>query len=168
MSISARIRILADCSNRLSRSLGAQARYNPPMTTESLSCPDCTTAYQPGDNYCRKCGMYLAALHQLPMVTEQPKPLAPVERQRATLPAPVKKAATALAIGTALQVGMGLAGKYLAAQSARTAANAALRTRPQRRRDITPAPSQAIEESADQLTAVSETVMIQRTWIRRG
>lgn len=142
--------------------------YNRAMTTETLSCPDCTTAYQPGDNYCRKCGMYLAALHQLPMVTEQPKPPAPIERPRATLPAPVKKAATALAIGTALQVGMGLAGKYLAAQTARTAANAALRPRPQRRRDLAPVRQQPAEEPADNLTAVSETVMIRRTWIRRG
>lgn len=144
------------------------SRYNRAMTTETLSCPDCTTAYQPGDNYCRKCGMYLAALHQLPMVTEQPKPLAPIERPRATLPAPVKKAATALAIGTALQVGMGLAGKYLAAQSARTAANAALRPKPQRRRELSPATQQPVEEPAERLTAVSETVMISRTWLRRG
>jgi len=138
------------------------------MTAETFSCPDCITAYQPGDNYCRKCGMYLAALHQLPMVTEQPKPPAPIERPRASLPAPVKKAATALAIGTALQVGMGLAGKYLAAQSARTAANAALRPKAQRRRELAPARQEPVEEPAEQLTAVSETVMISRTWLRRG
>ena len=140
----------------------------PRMTSEPLSCPDCTTAYQPGDNYCRKCGMYLAALHQLPMVTEQPQPPATIQRPRASLPAPVKKAATALAIGTALQVGVGLASRYLAAQSARTVANAALRPRPQRRRELAPAEQQPLDDALDGVTAVSETVMIRRVWLRRG
>ncbi len=137
------------------------------MTSETLACPDCTTAYALGDNYCRKCGMFLAALRELPAVAPRPEPPAVLPRQRAQLPAPVKKAATALAIGTALQIGAGLAGKYLAAQTARQAVNGA-RPRARGRREIQPGQAQPAAEALSGTTEISETVMIRRVWIRRS
>lgn len=132
---------------------------------ERLDCPDCSAPYTIDDNYCRQCGMYVAALRQLPVKTSPALPVR-VERQRAPLPAPVKKAATALAIGTALQLGVNLAGKYLAGQAQRQAANAlrpnASSRKPQR------AASREVARPAEETTAVSETVIVRRVWIRRN
>lgn len=134
------------------------------MTSETLACPDCTTDYALGDNYCRKCGMFLAALRDLPVLAAQPEAPALLPRQRAGLPAPVRKAATALAIGTALQIGAGIAGKYLATQSARQAING---TRSKRHAPVEVAPAPAPDPLAD-ASELSETLMIRRVWIRRG
>lgn len=142
------------------------------MNDDTQACPDCGAACIDSDNYCRQCGMYLAALRQMPLVKPQPAAPAKFERERASLPAPVKKAAAALAIGTALQIGVGIAGRYVASQAARQATRAALNTagkKPARQpakqeepvRTVTPLPPQ-------ETTAVSETVTIRRVWIRRG
>lgn len=141
------------------------------MTT---ACPDCHAVYEPMDNYCRQCGMYLAALREVAVT--QPGGAVPqrYERQRATLPAPVKKAVTAVAIGTALQVGMSLTGKYLARQAARQAAGA-LRPRVKQQRASerkaratpTTAGSERVDDTYADAAAVSETVIIRRVWIRR-
>jgi uncharacterized membrane protein YvbJ len=142
------------------------------MSDDTQACPDCGSSYLETDNYCRQCGMYLAALRPVPMVKPAAAVPAKIERERASLPAPVKKAATALAIGTALQIGVGLAGKYVASQAARQVTRAALSTAtkkparvPEKReepvRAVTPVPPQ-------DTTAVSETVMIRRVWIRRS
>lgn len=136
------------------------------MTSEPLACPDCTTDYALGDNYCRKCGMFLAALRDLPVVSPLADPPAIVPRQRAGLPAPVRKAATALAIGTAIQLGAGIATRVIAAQSARSAVRAA---KPAARAVEVAQPR--AEVSPDPLagtTELSETLMIRRVWIRRG
>lgn len=133
---------------------------------ERLDCPDCSAPYTIDDNYCRQCGMYVAALRQLPVVQRKATPPARIERERAPLPAPVKKAATALAIGTALQLGVNLAGKYLASQAARQATNA-VRPRPATSRKPEPR-AREIATPADDTVAVSETVMIRRVWIRRN
>lgn len=113
--------------------------------------------------------MFLAALRDMPLMKTEPVLPARIERERAGLPAPVKKAATALAIGTALQIGVGLAGRYLATQATKTAVNAATRPKPVPRRakgeparDVTP------HDQREDATAISETVMIRRVWIRRG
>lgn len=138
-------------------------------------CPDCGSAYTLADNYCRECGMFLAAIRPaspvMPLVKSEPPLPARVERQRASLPAPVKKAATALAIGTALQIGANVAGRYLMHNAARSvvkqAGNAARsQTASQRARK----PEQ-VDRGADPMrdaAAVSETVIIRRIWIRRG
>jgi hypothetical protein len=136
------------------------------MTSEPLACPDCTTDYALGDNYCRKCGMFLAALRALPIVAVKPEAPALVPRQRAGLPAPVRKAATALAVGTALQIGAGLAGKYLAAQSARHAVNPrGRRTAPV---EVVPARAEPAADPLADTSELSETLLIRRVWIRRG
>lgn len=141
------------------------------MTETTFDCPDCTTPYAADDNYCRNCGMYVAALRPLPVV-RMARPVALEPRQRAPLPAPVKRAVTAVAIGAALQVGVGLAGKYLAAQAGKKAVGVALapRGRKARRRgreaDVTtPKPA---ADAMDNIAAINETVMVQRTIIRRG
>ncbi|MCC7365655.1 MAG: hypothetical protein IT303_14920 [Dehalococcoidia bacterium] len=142
------------------------------MTQPDLQCPDCSTAYEHADNYCRKCGMYLAAMRPITPAPAEPRAIEPV---RASLPTPVKRAATALAIGTALQLGVGLAGKYLASQAARSAgtavaSNAARPSRRHRDSKRTGRELQQAEAPGDPLAnaaAVSETVLIRRVWIRR-
>jgi hypothetical protein len=142
------------------------------MTETTLACPDCTTEYAPDDNYCRECGMYVAALRPLPVVRMQSTAVTFEPRQRAQLPAPVKRAVTAVAIGAALQVGVGLAGKYLAAQAGKKAVDIALQPRG-RKRKRQPSPARPAEQPvrsslpAD-VTAVSESVLVQRTWVRRS
>jgi hypothetical protein len=136
------------------------------MTSEPLACPDCTTEYILGDNYCRKCGMFLAALRALPVVAVKPDAPALVPRQRAGLPAPVRKAATALAVGTALQIGAGLAGKYLAAQSARHTIHG--RSRRNAPAEVAPARAEPAPDPLADTAELSETLMIRRVWIRRG
>ncbi|MCK9518430.1 MAG: hypothetical protein M0R74_05285 [Dehalococcoidia bacterium] len=133
----------------------------------SAACPDCGAAYELTDNYCRRCGMYLAAARPSTSLTaeHQARALEPV---RAGLPVPVKRAATALAIGTALQIGVGLAGKYLAGQAAKGAVTSATKqavARP-RGREVANAVDQHPEPS--EATAISETVLIRRVWVRRG
>jgi len=141
------------------------------MTSATTSCPDCTASYAPDDNYCRQCGMYLAALRDVAIVAAPQTAPARIERERAVLPAPVKKAATALAIGTALQIGVGLTGKYLARQAGKQAVNAVRprAAKPRRAapaREVTPKPADVRDPYQD-AAAISETVVIRRVWIRR-
>jgi hypothetical protein len=126
------------------------------------ACPDCAEPFEQTDNYCRRCGMYLAVLRDavLPAPTTTQALTAP----RPMLPAPAKKVVTALAIGTALQVGVGIAGKVLAAQAARKALMAPAPRAVSRKR-ASKGQSGDIREDAD---ALSETVLIRRVWIRRG
>lgn len=143
------------------------------MTDAPRTCPDCAASFEPADNYCRQCGMYLAALRDTAIIAAATAPPTRLERQRAQLPAPVKKAATAVAIGTALQIGVGLTGKYLARQAKRQAVSA-VRPKPGRREKVKPAAETApVVQSATpdpygDAAAVSETVMIRRVWIRRS
>lgn len=135
------------------------------------TCPDCQNGYQPDDNYCRQCGMYLAALRDTAIVAAPPAPL-PV-RQRAALPAPVKKAATAMAVGTAIQIGVSLTGKYLARQAGKQAMNAVVRPRgnaaqkPRPSREVMPAQAAPAADPFPFAGAVSETVVVRRVWIRK-
>ena len=138
-------------------------------------CPDCGSAYTLADNYCRECGMFLAAIRPaspvMPLVKSEPPLPARVERQRAALPAPVKKAATALAIGTALQIGAIVAGRYLMHNAARSVVNqagSAARSQAESRRSKK---TERVERGVDPMhdaAAVSETVIVRRIWIRRG
>jgi hypothetical protein len=131
------------------------------MHVDAQPCPDCGTLFDLPDNYCRHCGMYLAALKA---TLPAPVPERAVVTSRPGMPAPMRKAATALAIGTALQVGVTLAGKYLASQAARGASEAVQSAPPPARRRVERRqPDPEIERAA----AVSETVIIRRQWIRR-
>lgn len=79
------------------------------------------------------------------------------------LPAPVVKTAAAVAVGAVVQVGVVLAGKYLAAQSGQKAAKAlAANSRGRGKRQ----PSQS-DDVHGEGTTVSETLIVRRVWIRR-
>ena len=145
------------------------------MAEKSRTCPDCQAPYEAADNYCRSCGMYLAALRDTALVAATPTLPARAERSRSSLPAPVKKAATAMAVGTALQIGVSLTGKYLARQAGKQALNAVTRPKPSRReqpsrdrsREVAPVRQQAVDPHPF-AAAVSETVVVRRVWIRRS
>lgn len=145
------------------------------MAEPTRICPDCQAAYEAADNYCRSCGMYLAALRDTALVAATAALPARQERPRATLPAPIKKAATAMAVGTALQIGVSLTGKYLAKQAGKQVGKQAVNAmkprsdarRPERSRAVAtpePAPIDPYPHAA----AVSETVVVRRVWIRRS
>lgn len=115
--------------------------------------------------------MYLAALRDTAIVAAQTTLPVPAERPRSSLPAPIKKAATAMAVGTALQIGVSLTGKYLARQAGKQAVNA-VRPRPAKRaprenQTVVPQPAQQFDPHPF-AAAVSETVVIRRVWIRRS
>jgi hypothetical protein len=145
------------------------------MKESPRTCPDCQASYTDADNYCRQCGMYVAALRDTAIIPAASALPARPPRERAQLPAPVKKAVTAVAIGTALQVGMSLTGKYLAKQAASTAVSA---VRPSRGKAVKQPKNPPKEVTVPQQTAaidpypeaaaVSETVLIRRVWIRKG
>lgn len=90
---------------------------------------------------------------------------------RAELPAPVRKAAKAVVVGAALQIGASLAMRYLAINTGKHAGGAvaakglqaATRKKPARtdaRAEMTP----AVPDDAE---VISETLLIRRVWIRR-
>ena len=130
------------------------------MPDATLACPDCRASYASADNYCRQCGMFLVGVEDRALTRVEPRALAEV---RPGLPAPVKKMATAVVVGSALQIGLGLAGRYLASQGARKVARAAV-TRPSKDRK----PQALAVQAEPPMTAVSETVVIRRVWLRRG
>ena len=85
------------------------------MAETPRTCPDCLATYEAFDNYCRSCGMYLAALRDTR--SSPPAGVArAAERQRSTCPRN-QKAATAMAVGTPADR-CELTGKYLARQPA--------------------------------------------------
>ncbi|HET7737330.1 MAG TPA: hypothetical protein VFK32_02035 [Tepidiformaceae bacterium] len=143
--------------------------------SDASVCPDCGTTYESTDNYCRGCGMFLAALRQIEPV--KVSTAAVVERPSAGLPAPVKKMVTAVAVGTALQIGVGLAGKYLAGQAVKQAAGVAVSrgggrkakvARPSKVVETRPAEVAETEESFfGGAAAIAETLIIRRVWIRK-
>ena len=133
-------------------------------------CPDCQTDYSDSDNYCRKCGMYVAALRPVALVKAEPSaPAVREPRERASLPAPVKKAAAALVIGTAVQIGVSLVGKQLAKEAAKQGTKAAVATVKKGLRPSHQTSGDAGVEHDDPLngaTAVSETVVVRRVWLK--
>jgi len=145
------------------------------MARELPLCPDCQSGYQPDDNYCRQCGMFLAALRDTAIVTAAAPLPATAERPRATLPTPVKKAAAAMAVGTALQIGVSLTGKYLARQAGKQALNAVARPKnqkpskaPRGSREVTVPRETVAPAQYPHAAAVSETVVVRRVWIRNS
>ena len=116
---------------------------------ELLLCPECAEPYDATDNYCRECGMFLRD-QRLPVA--RPTTLA-LEPRRPVLPTPVRRAATAIAIGTALKITANLVGKLLAQRAAgKTAGKPAGR---------------AVARRPRESTVVSESLFVRRTWIQR-
>jgi hypothetical protein len=136
------------------------------MEIEALVCPDCSATYALSDNYCRQCGMYLAAVRGTTTLTTRTEHA--LEPVRPGLPAPVRRAATAVAVGAALQVGLGLASRYIAAQAGQKAARAAITSAQPRGRRAVARRDEPAGGSMDGVTAVSETVLIRRVWVRSG
>ncbi len=133
-------------------------------TTAASQCPDCEAPVDPSDNYCRACGMFMALERQLP--AKQPSTRT-VQRRASSLPVPVKRAATAVVVGAALQIGAGLAGKYLLRQAAQSLKPTALNTRqPKKSRRNLPTKTDTVAADPP-ATVVSETFMIRRVWMRR-
>ena len=131
------------------------------MADHEAPCADCGALFSPEDNYCRQCGMYLPATRAIQVSRAETRALSV---SRPGLPAPVTRVATAIAIGAALQVGVGLAGKYLARQAAKQALSAA------GRKAVKPAPARrqvAADPIPSDIAAISETVLIRRVLIRR-
>ena len=116
---------------------------DPAPLTET--CPDCAEPYDATDNYCRNCGMFLQD-RRMPVA----RPAAALELRRPTLPAPIRRAATAIAVGTALKITANIVGKLLAQRAASKATGRAVAPRQER-------PS----------TVVSESLFVRRTWIER-
>lgn len=143
------------------------------MTEPISPCPDCGVAFDEADNYCRNCGMYLAAAQALTLAEgREPVPARErgVQPWRPGLPSPAVRAAAAVAVGTALQVGLAIAVRALANGATREAAKPVA----PRRRSPLPARQpepRAVERSPQDprgvLTELSETVILQRRWRRR-
>ncbi len=110
----------------------------------SLACPDCAEPHDATDNYCRNCGMFLRD-HRLPVA----RPAAALEVRRPALPTPIRRAATAIVLGTALKITANIVGKLLAQRAANKASNRALARRER------------------ESTVVSESLFVRRTWIQR-
>lgn len=142
------------------------------MDANTPACPESCGEYAPGDNYCRRCGMYVATPElvqeeQSLVISDEPPPLRALAPQRAGLPAPAARVAAAVAVGTALQVGVAIFARYLAASSARPVA------RPPRvsRRAITkvePPEKPAAPVMDDGVFAVIESVTFRRIWMKRN
>jgi hypothetical protein len=90
-----------------------------------------------------------------------------IKPERKPVPAPVKRAVAAVAIGTAVQVGAKLAGRYMARQAGKKAVST-LRSAP--KKAAAPAAVAKSNPSApfDDAVAVSESFTVRRVWIRRG
>jgi hypothetical protein len=139
------------------------------MQDPTFACPDCNTTCAADDNYCRRCGMFLAAVRDSAALTTRPvQTIERYRRERPPLPAPVKKAATAIAVGAAMQVGLSLASRYFTAQAAqkagRSALTAAAANGSRRGRAVQQAAQSAMP---DDVAAVAETVIVRRLWVRR-
>ena len=145
-----------------------------------MLCPDCRAPYDEADNYCRSCGMYLAVARETVALTRMETRA--LERQRAPMPAPVKRAVTAVAIGAAMQVGMSLATRYVARQATQRALDVAVRApaKPKGKgrdaRAVAKPEQRAVANAEERrgpvlpedVGAVAETFVYQRFWVRRG
>ncbi len=141
------------------------------MDAKNPSCPETCGAYEPGDNYCRRCGMYVATPELVEeartvIVSEERPALRAIEPHRAGLPVPAQRVAAAVAVGTALQVGVALLARYMSNSAPRAVARPQRTSRravANREPDAPPAPLMD-----DSIIAVVESVTFRRTWLRRG
>ena len=129
--------------------------YHRAMPEAAALCPDCRTACSLADNYCRECGTFLGTGQQTSLTTHSSSRTLSIVRP--SVSAPVKRMATAVVVGSALRIGVGLAGKYLASQGGQKATRAVA------------LPKQGRATVTEPITtAISETVVIRRVWLRRG
>ncbi len=127
-------------------------------------CSACASVGDEADNYCRQCGKALTGT-QVPARVDTRTAVA--RRERAPLPAPVKRAVTAVAIGTALQIGTKLAGRYVAKQAGKSAVKALKASNPRSKKAVEPVEEPAAISPYEGAVAVSETFTIRRVWLRR-
>lgn len=113
----------------------------------ALVCPECAALRDAGDNFCRRCGLSLAA-GRLPVARRA----AAVAFPRPSLPAPVKRAAVIAVAGAALRIGAGVAGRLLARRAAPAARSA---------------PARRPRSGPGRATVVSEALFVRRTWFER-
>lgn len=113
----------------------------------ALACPDCAALRDADDNFCRRCGLSLAA-GRLPVARRT----VAVAFPRPSLPAPVKRAAVIAATGAALRIGAGIAGRLLARRAAPSAAKA---------------PARRPRSGPGRATVVSEALFVRRIWFER-
>lgn len=145
------------------------------MDPLAASCPDRCNAYEPGDNYCRRCGMYVAEPEVVDeeertvTVVESRRPRRELQAHRPGLPVPSTKVATAVAVGTAVQLGVALLARYMAGSSPRPAPRRGIarNVAPQQAveaREVEKSPAPVME---DNVVAVIESVTFRRTWLRK-
>lgn len=142
------------------------------MDAKNPVCPESCGEYEPGDNYCRRCGMYVAtpelvAEEQSLVVSDEPPPLRALAPQRAGLPAPATRVAAAVAVGTALQVGVAIFARYLSS----TAPKPVPRAPRVSRRELAkaePPEKPAAPVMDDGVFAVIESVTFRRIWMKRS
>jgi len=113
----------------------------------------------PDDTYCRGCGRFLGG-RRLPAVVDA-RPPAPARNGHRSPSVPVRQVAAAVAVGAALQVGLGLAGKSWALHRAARRARSLLPAR--RERTDRSAPRQS-----DGGIEVTEVIVVRRWRSRRG
>ncbi len=135
------------------------------------TCPECGSAFQPSDNYCRECGMYLASLRlPEPIDAGVPRSVAVPTERRPAIPSPALQLATAVAVGTALPIGLAVASRLWALRhlAAPLLRSAAARPRPPR----VPAPDAKADGRSrvqdEDATIQVETLIIRRWWVRRS
>lgn len=127
-------------------------------------CSTCAAVGDEIDNYCRQCGKALTG-SQLPARVDSNT--AVTRRERTPLPTPVKRAVTAVAIGTALQIGTKLAGRYVAKQAGKSAVKALKSSNTRSKKAVEQADEPAASAPYEGAVAVSETLTVRRVWIRR-
>lgn len=142
------------------------------MDANNPTCPDSCGEFEAGDNYCRRCGMYVATPElveeeQSLVVAEDAPPLRALAPQRAGLPAPAARVAAAVAVGTALQVGVAIFARYLSSTAPKPAPRA---PRVSRRAVAKAEPPEkpAAPPMDDGVFAVIESVTFRRIWMKRG
>ncbi len=116
----------------------------------TLVCAECAAPRDVADNFCRRCGVDLVG-ERLP-VARRSAAVAPPRPTLGAVPVPVKRAAAAVAVGTALRIGAGVAGRLLARRSARSA--------------IAP-PARRPRAAPSRATVVSEALFVRRIRFER-
>lgn len=103
-------------------------------------------------------------------VVEQRRPRREMQTYRPGLPVPSTRVATAVAVGTALQVGVALLARYMAGSAPKAAPRRSIA-----RRVVSSAPIEVQQAQPqpptmmdDGIIAVVESVTFRRTWLRRG
>ncbi len=101
-------------------------------------------------------------------VVEQRRPRREMQSYRPGLPVPSSKVATAVAVGTAVQLGVALLARYMSGSTPKPAprrsiARSLAAQQPTETREVQQAPVMD-----DNVIAVIESVTFRRTWLRRG